>query len=102
MPLKKFLFFQIHKSLGDLHNFISDTRKGFVSDKTPTLVNMSDLIIKKNVHLMRTILVLMVRADRADKNVRLTQEDIDELQEYLVSPADIYSILVPRNNEKKG
>jgi hypothetical protein len=37
------------------------------------------------------------RADRADKSVLLTQEDIEELQEYLVSPSDVYSILVPHN-----
>lgn len=49
---------------------------------------------------MRTVLVLMVRADRADKadkSVLLKPEDIDELQEYLVSPSDIYSILAPQN-----
>jgi hypothetical protein len=64
--------------------------------KVPTLVRMSDLVLDKTVKLMRTVLVLMVRADRADKNVLLRQEDIDELQEYLVSPVDIYSILVPQ------
>jgi hypothetical protein len=71
-------------------------RDGFVNEKASTLIKMTDLIIEKNVHLMRTVLVLMVRADRSDKNVLLSQEDINELQEYLVSPSDIYSILIPR------
>ena len=88
--------FQVHSSLRDLHNFVAKMRDGFVTEKAPTLIKMSDLIIEKNVHLMRTVLVLMVRADRSDKNVLLTQEDIDQLQEYLVSPSDIYSILIPR------
>jgi hypothetical protein len=88
--------FQIHNSLKDLHNFVAKMRDGFVNEKASTLIKMTDLIIEKNVHLMRTVLVLMVRADRSDKNVLLSQEDINELQEYLVSPSDIYSILIPR------
>ena len=92
--------YQIHTSLKDLHKFVSKIRDTFVREKAPTLIKMSDMVIDKNVKLMRTILVLMVRADRADradKSVLLTPEDIEELQEYLVSPSDIYSILAPQN-----
>ena len=92
--------YQIHTSLKDLHKFVSKIRDTFVREKAPTLIKMTDMVIDKNVKLMRTILVLMVRADRADradKSVLLTPEDIEELQEYLVSPSDIYSILAPQN-----
>ena len=92
--------YQIHNSLTDLHRFVAKTRDNFVREKSPTLTTMSDMIIDKNIKLMRTILVLMVKADRSDKSDKsflLSQEDIEQLQEYLVSPSDIYSILVRQN-----
>lgn len=89
--------YQIHKSLVDLHKFVSKLRDGFEDGSSQTLVKMSEMVMEKNIHLMRTILVFMVRADKHDKSLLLEDEDIKELQKYLVSPSDLYSIVLPTN-----
>lgn len=38
--------FQIHKSLTDLHRFVSKIRDTFVREKSPTLIKMADMIIE--------------------------------------------------------
>jgi len=89
--------YQIHKSLVDLHRFAGKLRDGFDDDSSHTLAKLSEMVMEKNIHLMRTILVFMVRADKNDKNLFLEEEDIRELQKYLVSPSDLYStILTPQ------
>ena len=74
---------QIHRGLKDWHSFL---KKHF-----PPENNLKKLLLDKNTKLMSQILVFMFRAEKKiGQKFQLKIEDIEKLENFLVSPKDLY------------
>ena len=91
--------FTIHQSLKDGHLFLQNM-KNDTDDSLPTVHRLIQVVLDKNTKLMSHILVLMIKSQK-EKKLTLTSEDLDQIEQYLVSPKDLYLELVDEENKRK-
>ena len=59
--------------------------------QSKTLMKLSNFVLDKNAKLMGHIFRLMLRAkSNKEKVIELSQEDLDALESFLVSPKELY------------
>lgn len=80
----------IHQALKDVHFLLQKNIEVALNHRI--LYSIADMILQKNTKLMSQILILMFRA-KDTKVITLTSEDIEQLQDLLVSPKEIYLII---------
>ena len=87
--------FKIHQSLKEFHQIVKDFQDDKDVKQSQNLLDLTNFVLSKNTKLMGHVFVLMVRAKRnSEKMIELSKSDLDTLEEYLISPKEMYLKIV--------
>ena len=93
--------FKIHQSLKEFHQIVKEFQDDEDVKQSQNLLDLTNFVLSKNAKLMGHVFVLMVRAKRnSEKMIELSKSDLDTLEEYLISPKEMYLKIV--NKTKKS